>query len=40
MNISQISTVDKRRLIQKLSTLNYQLVQEINYGLKLILNIY
>ncbi len=40
INISQISTIDKRRLIEKISILPVNLIAEIDYGLKLILNLH
>ncbi len=39
INISQISTLDKKRLIKKLCVLPVDLISEIDYGLKLILNL-
>ncbi len=40
INISQISTIDKKRLVEKVSILPVDLISEINYGLKLLLNLY
>ncbi len=40
INISQISTIDKRRLLEKVSILPVDLISEIDYGLKLILNLH
>ncbi len=40
INISQISTIDKNRLIKKVSTLPLDIISEVNYGLKLIFNLY
>ena len=39
INISQISTIDKRRLTEKVNLLSQSTMSEIDYGLKLILNI-
>lgn len=39
INISQISTIDKQRLIQKVSRLPPRTLHEIDFGLKMILNI-
>ena len=39
LNISQISTLDKRRLTEKICVLSQSSMSEIDYGLKLILNI-
>ena len=39
VNISQISTIDKRRLTDKVSILSQDSMSEIDYGLKLVLNI-
>lgn len=39
INISQISTLDKRRLIDKVGSLPLNTMHEINYGLKLIFDI-
>lgn len=39
VNISQISTLDKRRLIEKVKLLPASTMVEVNYGLKLIFNI-
>ncbi len=39
VNISQISTLDKKRLTEKIATLSQSSMAEIDYGLKLILNI-
>lgn len=39
INISQISTIDKRRLVSRISVLPPEIMHEINYGIKLILNI-
>ncbi|QEN03344.1 type II toxin-antitoxin system PemK/MazF family toxin [Thiospirochaeta perfilievii] len=39
INISQISTIDKRRLIEKVSTLPPRTMHEVDFGLKLIFNI-
>ncbi len=39
INISQISTIDKRRLTEKVGLLSQSLMAEIDYGIKLILNI-
>ena len=39
INISQISTLDKSRLIEKVSILYPDTIFELNYGLKIILNI-
>ncbi len=40
INISQISTIDKKRLIEQVSILPVDLISEIDYGLKLILNLH
>ena len=39
VNISQISTIDKRRLTEKICVLSQSSMAEIDYGLKLVLNI-
>ncbi len=39
VNVSQISTIDKRRLIDKVCVLSQSTMAEIDYGLKLVLNI-
>jgi mRNA interferase MazF len=39
VNISQISTIDKRRLTEKVCVLSQSSMAEIDYGLKLVLNI-
>lgn len=39
VNISQISTLDKKRLIEKIGIISQSSMAEIDYGLKLILNI-
>ena len=39
VNISQISTIDKRRLTDKIKVLSQSLMSEIDYGIKLVLNI-
>ncbi len=39
INISQISTLDKRRLTEKVGGLPYSTMQELDYGIKLIFNI-
>jgi mRNA interferase MazF len=39
INISQISTIDKKRLTEKVTSLPYSTMQEIDYGIKLIFNI-
>lgn len=39
VNISQISTIDKRRLTEKVCVLSQSSLSEIDFGLKLILNI-
>jgi mRNA interferase MazF len=39
INISQISTLDKQRLLEKVGTLSYEIVREMNAGLRLILNL-
>ena len=39
INISQISTLDKRRLTEKVSSLSQSTITELDYGIKLILNI-
>ena len=39
VNISQISTIDKRRLTDKVSILSQDSMSELDYGLKLVLNI-
>jgi mRNA interferase MazF len=39
VNISQISTIDKRRLIEKICVLSQSSMSEIDYGLKLVLNV-
>ena len=39
VNISQISTIDRRRLTEKVSVLSQTSMSEIDYGLKLVLNI-
>ena len=38
VNISQISTIDKRRLTEKVCALSQGTMSEIDYGLKLVLN--
>ena len=40
INISQISTIDKQRLIEKAGFLSRSTMSEVDSGLKLILNIY
>jgi mRNA interferase MazF len=40
VNISQISTIDKRRLTDKVCVLSQGSMSEIDYGLKLVLNIH
>jgi len=39
VNISQISTIDKKRLTEKVCVLAQSSISEIDYGLKLVLNI-
>ena len=39
INISQISTIDKKRLTEKVCVLSQSSMSEIDYGLKLVLNI-
>jgi len=39
VNISQISTIDKRRLTEKVSDLSQSSMSEIDYGIKLVLTI-
>ncbi len=39
INISQISTIDKQRLIEKVSRLPASTLSEIDFGLKMIFNI-
>lgn len=39
VNVSQISTLNKKRLTEKIATLSLSSMAEIDYGLKLILNI-
>ena len=39
VNISQISTIDKRRLTEKVCVLSQSSLAEIDYGLKLVLNL-
>lgn len=39
VNISQISTIDKQRLIEKVCVLPQGCMSEIDYGLKLVLTI-
>ena len=39
VNISQITTIDKKRLAEKVCVLSQSSMSEIDYGLKLILNI-
>ncbi len=39
VNISQISTIDKKRLSEKVSILSQTSMSKIDYGLKLVLNI-
>ena len=39
INISQISTIDKRRLTEKVCVLSLSTMTEITYGIKLILNL-
>jgi len=39
VNISQIATIDKRRLTEKVCVLSQSSMSEIDYGLKLVLNI-
>ena len=40
INISQISTIDKIRLIEKVRLLSFEIISEINFGLKIIFNIH
>src|SRR6056297_3038318 len=40
VNISQISTLDKRRLLEKSGTLSQSSMAEIDFGLKLVLSIH
>jgi mRNA interferase MazF len=40
INVSQISTIDKNRLIKKVRLLSYEIISEINFGLKTIFNIH
>ena len=39
INISQISTIDKKRLTEKVCVLSQSSMSKIDYGLKLVLNI-
>lgn len=39
VNISQIATIDKKRLTEKVCVLSQSSMSEIDYGLKLVLNI-
>ncbi len=39
INISQISTIDKRRLIERVSVLSAGVIAEVMYGIKLIFNL-
>ena len=39
VNISQVSTIDKKRLTEKVCVLSQSSMSEIDYGLKLVLNI-
>ena len=39
INISQISTIDKKRLTEKVCVLSQSSISEMDYGLKLVLNI-
>ncbi|HAK45890.1 MAG TPA: mRNA interferase MazF2 [Spirochaeta sp.] len=39
INISQVSTIDKRRLTEKVCVLSQSSMSEVDYGLKLVLNI-
>jgi len=39
VNISQFSTIDKRRLTEKVCVLSQSSMSEIDYGLKLVLNL-
>ncbi len=39
INISQISTIDKRRLTEKVCVLSLSIITEVIYGIKLILNL-
>ena len=39
VHISQISTIDKRRLTEKVSDLSQSLMSEMDYGIKLVLTI-
>ncbi len=39
INISQISTIDKRRLTEKVCVLSQSTMNEVTYGIKLILNL-
>ena len=39
VNISQVSTIDKKRLTGKVCVLSQSSMSEIDYGLKLVLNI-
>ena len=38
VNVSQISTIDKRRLLERISILPPEAMSEIDFGLRLILN--
>lgn len=40
LNISQLSTIDRRRLTEKVSVLSQSSMSELDYGLKLVLNIH
>ena len=40
INISQISTIDKKRLIEKAGLLSQDLISKIDFGLKMIFNIH
>ncbi len=39
INISQISTIDKRRLIERVKILPSSIMEELDFGIKIILNI-
>lgn len=39
INISQISTIDKRRLLEKVGVLTRLTISEVNIGLEMILNL-
>ncbi len=40
INISQVSSIDKKRLVERVSILPPSLLEEVNYGLRLVFNLY